>query len=185
MVDDLLAEMRQNMEKAIESYRYDLSKIRTGRASLVLLDGVKVDYYGAPTPLNQVATLSVPEAKMIVIQPWEAKLIPEIEKAIQKSDLGLNPSSDGKVVRLTIPPLTEDRRRDLVKMVKKMAEDVRISIRNARREALELLKELEKEHEISEDDMHKHQKNIQTVTDEYIEKVDQIAAKKDKEVMEV
>ena len=185
MVDALLAEMRQNMEKAIESYRYDLSKIRTGRASLVLLDGVKVNYYGAPTPLNQVATLSVPEAKMIVIQPWEAKMIPEIEKAIQKSDLGLNPASDGKLVRLTIPPLTEERRRDLVKMVKKMAEDVRISIRNARREALELLKELEKEHEISEDDMHKHQKNIQQVTDEYIEKVDQIAAKKDKEVMEV
>jgi ribosome recycling factor len=185
MIDDVMKDMKQNMEKAIESFRYDLSKIRTGRASLVLLDGIKVDYYGTTAPLSQVATLSVPDARLIVIQPWEAKMIVEIERAIQKSDLGLTPMNDGKIIRLNLPPLTEERRRELARMIKKMTEDIRVSVRNARRESLEFIKELEKDHEITEDDLHKAQKMIQEVTDEHIGKVDQIMEKKEKEVMEV
>lgn len=185
MIDDVMKDMKQNMEKAIESFRYDLSKIRTGRASLVLLDGIKVNYYGTMAPLSQVATLSVPDARLIAIQPWEPKMIVEIERAILKSDLGLNPVNDGRIIRLNIPPLTEERRRELARMIKKMTEDIRVSVRNARRESLEFLKELEKDHEITEDDLHKAQKLVQEVTDEHIAKVDQIMEKKEKEVMEV
>lgn len=173
------------MARSIEAFRKELGKIRTGRASLSLLDGIKVDYYGTMTPLQQVGTLSVPESRLISITPWDTKMIGPIEKAIQGSGLGLNPSSDGKVVRIPIPPLTEERRKDLVKVVKKMAEDSRVAVRNIRRDALEKVKDKEKKKEISEDEMKRWHDKIQKETDGFIRKIDEILKAKEQEIMEV
>jgi ribosome recycling factor len=175
----------EKMEKAIETLKKDFSAIRTGRASISLLDGLTVDYYGSPMPLNQVATLSVPEPKMITIQPWEQNMIVVIEKAILQSDLGLNPSNDGKIIRIAIPPLTEERRKQLVKVVRKRAEEARIAIRNIRRHANDDLKQKEKQKEINEDELKKSLDEIQKVTDAHIKHVDGVLQHKEQEIMEV
>jgi ribosome recycling factor len=185
MKDLILDELRDNMGEGIRSFERSLNKVRTGRASLSLLDGIKVDYYGTPTPINQVATLSTPESRLILISPWDKNAIGDIEKAIQKSDLGLMPSNDGNVIRIAIPPLTEESRRELVKVVKKMGEESRIRLRNARRDANNQFKTLKKDSEISEDDLYTYQDEVQKVTDEYIKKIDAIFAAKEKEIMEI
>ena len=185
MVKDVIGKTRSGMGKSIEALKKDLAKVRTGRASTALLDDVQVDYYGTPTPLNQVGTLMVPEPRLITIQPWEKKLIPEIEKAILKSDLGLNPSSDGNLVRIAIPPLTEERRKEMGKVVRRMGEEGKIALRNARREANEALKKLEKDKEISEDELKRGEKEVQELTDEFVKKVDEVVAGKEKEIMEI
>lgn len=185
MVDEVLEETEAGMKRAIQAFERELSKIRTGRANLSLLDGVKVDYYGSPTPLNQVASLNVADARLITIKPWEKNLIPVIEKAIRTSDLGLNPVADAELVRLPIPPLTQERRKELVKVVNRMTEEARVAVRGARRDGNDMLKEALKEKEISEDDSKHGQKQIQDLTDKYVAKVDEIGAAKEKEVMEV
>jgi len=184
-VEALFKDTGGRMARSIEAFKKDLGKIRTGRASFSLLDGIKVDYYGTPTPLPQVGTLSVPESRMITVTPWDSKMVGPIEKAIQASGLGLNPSNDGKMVRIPIPPLTEERRKDLVKVVKKMAEDARIAVRNIRRESLEKIKEREKKKEISEDEMKRWQDRVQKETDSYVKKIDEILKAKEQEIMEV
>lgn len=178
-------EAEEKMKKAIASTKSDFSAIRAGRASAALLDKVLVDYYGTPTPINQVASVSVPEPKMILIQPWDMKMLSTIEKAILKSDLHLTPNNDGKVIRLILPELTAERRQELVKMAKKKAEDGRVIIRNIRREFNETLKKMEKNHEISEDDLKRSQEEIQKLTDKYIEEIDKMLANKEKDIMEV
>ncbi len=185
MEKDIFKDLESRMEKAIATFRDELSRVRTGRASLSLLDTVKIDYYGTPSPLNHVANLAVPEPRMITIQPWDIKMLPEIERAIIKSDLGLTPQNDGKVIRLPIPPLNEERRKDLVKLVKKMAEEHRVAIRNVRRDGVEKLQKQEKDKIISEDQKHTLQKKVQDVTDNHIKKVDEVLAGKEKEIMEV
>jgi ribosome recycling factor len=184
-MEALLKDTAAKMTRSIESFRKELGKIRTGRASFSLLDGIKVDYYGTLTPLQQVGTLSVPESRLITVTPWDGKMIGPIEKAIQASGLGLNPSSDGKVVRVPIPPLTEERRKELVKLVKKMAEDARVAVRNVRRESIERTKEKEKKKEISEDAMKRGQERIQKETDAFVKKIDDILKAKEQEIMEV
>ncbi|MBP2682230.1 MAG: frr [Deltaproteobacteria bacterium] len=184
-MDALVKDTSARMERSIEAFRKELGKVRTGRASFSLLDGVKVDYYGTPTPLQQVGTLSVPESRLITVTPWDTKMVGPIEKAIQGSGLGLNPASDGKVVRIPIPPLTEERRKELAKMVRKMAEDARIAVRNVRREAIEKLKDREKKKEISEDDVKRGQERIQKETDAHVKKVDEILKSKEQEILEV
>jgi len=159
--------------------------VRTGRANVAILDGLRVDYYGTPTPLNQVASVNAPDPRLITIKPWERSLIPEIEKVIRSSQLGLNPSSDGEIVRLPMPPLTEERRRDLVKMVKKMAEESKVGLRNARRDANEMLKEFLKDKDITEDEEKAGLKKVQEATDAAVTKVDDLVAKKEKEIMEI
>jgi len=173
------------MDKAIDALRKDLASIRTGRASLSIFDGILVDYYGTPTPINHLATLSVPESRLITIQPWEPKMIQEIERAIQKSDLGLNPTNDGKVIRVAIPPLTEERRKQIVRHVHKRGEEAKIAIRNIRRDANEEVKRLEKEEHLSKDETKRSLDEIQKITDSYIKKVDEIVKHKEDEVMEV
>ncbi len=185
MIKEILSEARTSMDKAVKSLKREMAKVRTGRASVSLLDDVKVDYYGVPTPLSQVATLSVPEARLITVQPWEKNLIPDIEKAIFKADLGLTPSSDGQLIRLPVPALTEERRREMVKIIKRMAEDAKISVRNARRDANETLKMLEKEKEITEDDLKRSEKDVQQLTDDFVSTIDSVVQSKEKEVMEV
>lgn len=185
MSDEILLEMSEKMENAIEAFRKDLGKVRTGRASLSLLDGVKVDSYGALSPLNQVATLTTPESRLIVVQPWDPQVLPSIEKAILKSNLGLTPASDGKVIRISIPQLTEERRKELVKQVKKTCEDYRVNIRNSRREAIDQFKKLKKDKEISEDDLFKYQDEAQKETDSFVKLIDDALIQKEKEVMEV
>jgi ribosome recycling factor len=185
MIADLKNRTRTGMEKAVEALRRDLSKVRTGRASVSILDDVRVDYYGTPTPLNQIGTLAVPEPRLITIQPWEKKLISEIERAIQKADLGINPTSDGIVIRLAFPPLTEERRKEMVKQVKKMGEEGKIAVRNARRDANESLKKLLKDKAISEDDEKHGEKEIQTLTDDFVAKIDKVIADKEKELLEI
>ena len=185
MKELVFEELKDNMDKLISSFEKSLSKVRTRRASISLLDGIKVEYYGTPTPLNQMASLSVPESRLIVITPWDASVIGAIEKAIQKSDLGLMPTTDGKVVRIAIPALTEERRKDLVKVVRKMAEECKIKLRNARRDANEQLKELKKDSELSEDELYSSQEDVQKTTDKYIEKTDKILSAKEKEIMEI
>jgi ribosome recycling factor len=175
----------ERMDGAIEALKKDFGSIRTGRASLALLDDITVDYYGTATPLQQLASLGVPESRQITIQPWEQRIIPEIEKAIMKSDLGLTPSNDGKTIRITIPPLTEERRKQLVKVVKKRAEEARIAIRNIRRDSNEELKKLEKEKRLSEDEAKKSHDDIQKLTDSYIVKVEEVLKHKENEIMEV
>jgi ribosome recycling factor len=185
MYNDVISRGRSGMEKSVDALKKELARIRTGRASTTLLDEVRIDYYGTPTPLNQVGTLTVPEPRLITIQPWEKNLIPEIEKAILKSDLGLNPSSDGILVRIAIPPLTEERRKEMVKLTKRVGEDAKIAVRNVRRDANESLKKLEKDKEISEDELKRGEKEIQDLTDGYVKKIDEIVAAKEKEVMEI
>ena len=154
MIDELHEEMKASMDKSTESLQKDLRRIRTGRASLALLDGITADYYGSSTPINQLATLSIPEPRQIVIQPWDSHAIPDIEKAILKSELGLTPMNDGKLIRIMLPPLTAERRKELVKVVKKMGEEFKVQIRNHRRDTNEMLKDMKKDKDISEDDMH-------------------------------
>lgn len=180
-----LNELKAKMEKSREILRKDLSRVRTGRASLTLLDGLRVDYYGVPTPLSQVASLSIPESRLISIQPWDSKVIGEIEKAIQKSDLGLTPLSDGKVVRIPIPPLTEERRKELVKVIKRMEEECKVAMRNLRRDANEQLKTAKKDKKISEDDQFKIQEEVQKLMDKSIEQVEEVVKAKEKEILEV
>jgi len=184
MIEETLQETKDRMGKTITDLNNELKRVRTGRASLSLLDGIRVDYYGTQTPLNQMASLSVPESRLIVIQPWDVSAIKEIEKAILKSDLGLTPSSDGKLIRIAIPPLTEERRKELVKVVSKMCEEHKIAVRNIRRDSNELLKGFKKDGDISEDDAYKAQDSVQKVTDEYINRIDEIYKDKEKEILE-
>jgi ribosome recycling factor len=185
MVNDVMKDLQGSIEKAIDAFRRDLTKVRTGRANVAILDGVKVDYYGTPTPLNQVASVNVPDARLITIKPWEKTLIPEIEKSIRAAQLGLNPNSDGEIVRVPMPPLTEERRRDLVKMVKKMAEEAKVALRAHRRDANEMLKSFLKDKTITEDEEKGGLKKVQDATDASVTKVDEITAKKEAEIMEV
>lgn len=185
MIDEVQAEMEASMQKAIEALRKDLNRIRTGRASLALLDGIMVDYYGSMTPINQVASLSIPEPRQIVIQPWDSHAIQDIEKALLKSELGLTPMNDGKVVRIVLPPLTAERRKELVKIVKKMGEEFKVQVRNQRRDANDMIKEMKKEKELSEDDHRRAQERIQKSTDTYVAKVDEVVAEKEAEIMEI
>jgi ribosome recycling factor len=180
-----LDDARKRMEKSVKAFQEEVARVRTGRASVALLDGVKVDYYGSTMPLNQMATITVAEARLIVIQPWDPSAIGAIEKAIQKSDLGITPVNDGKVIRISIPPLTEERRKELVKMVRKMAEEARVAVRNIRRDILDDLKKMKKEGEMAEDDFYRAQDQLQKITDEHIEKIDKILETKEKEIMTV
>jgi len=184
-MEALVKDTSARMERSIEAFRKELGKVRTGRASFSLLDGVKVDYYGTPTPLQQVGTLSVPESRLITVTPWDTKMIGPIEKAIQGSGLGLNPSSDGKTVRIPIPPLTEERRKELAKVVRKMGEDARVAVRNVRREAIEKLKDRERKKEISEDVVKRGQERVQKETDAHVKKIDEILKSKEQEILEV
>ncbi len=185
MIPEVKKKTEEKMKSVIEALKHEFSTIRTGRASLSLLDDVRVDYYGTPSPVNQVATLSLPDARTINIQPWEPKTLGAIEKAVQKSDLGINPINDGKMIRLVMPQLTEERRRELVKKAKKMAEDAKVSARNIRRESNESLKKAEKEKNITEDELLKGEQDVQRVTDEFIKRIDEALAHKEKEIMEV
>lgn len=185
MTDLIFDALRETMDKDIQSLEKSLNKVRTGRASVALLDGIRVDYYGTMTPLNQVATLSTPESQLILISPWDKAALDAIGKAVHKSELGLVPNSDGKVIRINIPPLTEERRKDLVKVVRKMAEESKIRLRNARRDANNDLKKLKTDGDISEDTMHDCQDTVQKTTDEYTDKVDKIIAAKEAEIMEI
>lgn len=184
-VKEVMSSHEEKMQKSLDVLRKDYSTVRAGRATPALLDKISVDYYGTPTPVNQVANISVPEPRMIVIQPWEKKLLSLIEKAIMKSDLGLTPTSDGSVIRLVIPQLTQQRRTELVKVVHKKAEDSRVVIRNLRRDGNESFKKMEKDKLISEDEAKKAQDDIQKLTDKYIKEIDQVMAAKEKEIMEV
>jgi ribosome recycling factor len=184
MKEEIFSELRQNMNATIEALKKEFMRIRTGRATTALLDGIKVNCYETQMPLDQVASLSVPESRLITIKPWDQSIIGEIEKSILKSELGLTPMNDGKIIRISIPPLTEERRIELAKLAKKMAEEAKISIRNHRREANELFKELKNEKEISEDEMYKCQDEVQKITDEFIKKTDEITAEKEKEIIE-
>ena len=185
MLESIYKETRENMGKSIAALKKELNKLRTGRASLSLLDGIFVDYYNTLTPINQMASLSVPESRLIVIQPWDVTVIKEIEKAILKSDLGLTPSNDGKIIRISIPALTEERRKDLVKIVRKICEEYKVAVRNIRRDSNELIKALKKDGDISEDDAFRAQDQIQKITDEYIKLInDDILKEKEKEILE-
>lgn len=184
MIDDLYKELQDKMEKSLKALTWDFSRIRTGRASPALLEGIKVDYYGVPTPLNQLATISVSESRLITIQPWDINSISEVERAILKSELGLTPANDGKVIRISIPPLTEERRKELIKVIKKMAEEYKVSLRSVRRDANETLKRLKNAKEISEDDFYRSQDEVQRITDQYIDKVDHVYKGKEKEILE-
>jgi ribosome recycling factor len=184
MLDSIYEETSDSMKKSIDNLERELNRMRTGRASLSILDAILVDYYGTMTPLNQMATLAVPESRLITIQPWDVSMIKEIEKTILKSDLGLTPSNDGKIIRIAIPPLTEERRKELVKVVHKMCEDHKVAVRNARRDANDLLKSLKKDGEISEDDAFKGQDQIQKITDEHVKLIDECYKNKEKEILE-
>ncbi len=182
---DVHKEAESKMEKTISVYKEELSAIRAGRANPALLDRINVDYYGQITPLKQVGSVSAPEPRLLVIQPWDAKLIPLIEKEIMKSDLGLNPSNDGKLIRLVIPQLTEERRKDLIKVVKKNSENAKVAIRNTRRDAVDKIKKMEKEKELTEDDRKQAEDEMQKITDKYITMIDEVTAKKEEELMEI
>ena len=182
---DLMLEQEQRMDKSIESLKHDFASIRTGRASVALLDKIMVDYYGSPTPINQVANISVPEPRMILVAPWDKSMIGAIEKAILQSDLGLNPGNDGTAIRLTIPQLTEERRKEIVKIVHKKAEDAKVAVRNIRRDANDVLKKEEKAKTITEDDVKDGLDQIQKLTDKKIKQIDDLKAVKEKDVLEV
>ncbi len=184
MIESIYKETQERMGKSITALNNEFKRVRTGRASVSLLDGIRVDYYGTQTLLNQMASLSVPESRLIMIQPWDVSVIKDIEKAILKSDLGLTPSNDGKVIRISIPPLTEERRKEIVKIVQKMSEEHKVAIRNIRRDSNELLKGLKKDGDISEDDAFKAQEQVQKITDEHIKLIDDIYKKKEKEILE-
>lgn len=185
MSSDVIEQLREKMGNSVDALKRELVKIRTGRASLALLDGITVDAYGSRMPLNQVGTMTIPESRLIVIQPWDPQMLSIIEKAILSSDLGLTPANDGKVIRLSIPQLTEERRKELVKQVKKISEEFRVAVRNVRREANDQFKIMKKDKKISEDDMFRMQDEGQKETDNFIKQIDEIAAGKEKEVMEV
>ena len=178
-------EIKEKMEKTISVYKENLSEIRAGRANPAILNKIKVDYYGVPTPITQVAGVSVPEARLIVIQPWDASILKEIEKEILKSDIGINPNNDGKVIRLAFPELTEERRKELVKDIKKIAEDSKVAIRSIRREGMDEYKDMQKESLITEDELKKAENDIQKLTDDKIDEIDSILANKEKEIMSV
>ena len=184
MINAIYEETRDKMGKTLSTLDNELKKVRTGRASLNIFDGIRVDYYGTPTPLNQMASLAVPESRLITIQPWDATVLKEIEKALLKSNLGLTPSNDGKIIRIAIPPLTEERRKEIVKQVHKMCEDKKIAVRNIRRDANEMLKGLKKDGDISEDESFKAQDQVQKITDEFIKEIDDAYAAKEKEILE-
>ena len=185
MIKDVFSNMNVHMDKTIDSLRKDYQKVRTGRATTSLLDDIKVDSYGNLSPLNQVATLAIPEARTITIQPWDSKMIQPIEKAIMNSNLGLTPANDGKMIRLTLPPLTEERRKDIVKQMKRDAEEAKVAVRNIRRDAIDQLKKLEKDKQISEDELKRAEKDVQDSTNAHVAKIDEVQAHKEKEVMEV
>lgn len=184
MIDEILSEMGRKNDKTVEALEKEFKKMRTGRASTSILDGIKVECYGTQMPLNQIASMSSPESRLLTIQPWDQSVIGDIEKSILKSGLGLTPMNDGKLVRISIPPLTEERRKDLAKMAKKMAEESKIGIRNHRRDANEVFKQLKNDSKISEDEMHKQQDKVQKITDEFIEKIDEMKREKEKEILE-
>lgn len=185
IINGIISDARSRMEKSVEALKRDLSTIRTGRANPSLVEHLMVDYYGSPTPLNQIASISVPEARLLVIQPWDKQVLVNIEKTILKSDLGLVPNNDGNIIRISIPALNEERRRDLVRTVRKKAEDGRVAVRNVRRDCLEKLRALEKNKEISQDNLALGQEQLQKITDSFIERVDKLLKDKEDEVMEV
>lgn len=184
MLNTVFEETQDKMGKAVDALKNELQKVRTGRASASLLDSVRVDYYGTPTALNQMASVSVPESRMMVIQPWDATAIKEIEKAILKANLGLTPSNDGKVIRVSVPPLTEDRRKEIVRQVGKVCEDYKVGVRNIRRDANEMLKGFKKDGDISEDEMFKGQDQVQKLTDGHVKSIDELNKAKEKEILE-
>ena len=185
MLQDVLDTAKDKMKKSCRVYEQNLMGLRAGRANPQLLDRILVDYYGTPTPINQIGNISSPEPRLLVISPWEAKMIPQVEKAIQKSDLGLNPSNDGKIIRLVFPELNEERRRELTKVASKGAEETKVAIRSIRRDAIEQIKKMKKSSEITEDDQRDAEEDMQKITDKAIKEVDEIFAKKEKEIMEV
>ena len=185
MLQDVINTAKEKMKKSCEVYEREMMSLRAGRANPQLLDRIMVDYYGTPTPINQIGNISSPEPRLLVIAPWEAKMIPQVEKAIQKSDLGLNPSNDGKLIRLVFPELNEERRKDLTKVASKGAEETKVAIRSIRRDAIEQIKKMKKNSEITEDDQRDAEEDMQKITDKAVKEVDDIFAKKEKEIMEV
>jgi ribosome recycling factor len=185
MTADLFDDAERRMQKAVEALKHDLGSIRTGRASSSLLERILVDYYGTPMPINQVATVTVPEARLLVIQPWEKKMLIDIEKAIQKSDLGINPNNDGQVIRLAIPPMNEERRRDLVKTLHKKLDEHKVAVRNIRRDIHDKLRDREKKKEVSEDELKRSTERLQKLTDRYIDEMDKVGRGKEQEILEV
>ncbi len=185
MIADLTQDAEKKMRHSIDHLHHELGKLRTGQASVALVDDLKVDYYGTPTALSQVATLGTPDSQTLTIQPWEASILKDIEKAIQSSDIGLTPNNDGKMIRLTIPPLTNERRQQLVKLVKKYSEDCKVAVRNVRRDVNDKLKKLEKNHEISEDENRKATDDVQKMTDKFVAEIDKISQVKEKDMMDV
>jgi ribosome recycling factor len=185
MINDITNDTEQGMIKAVDSFKRDLQKIRTGRANTSMLDGIKVDYYGTPTPVNQVATVQVVDARLITVKPWEKNMIAVIDKAIRASDLGLNPVADSDLVRLPIPPLTQERRNQLAKTVGKQTEEARVAVRSARRDAMDMIKDAEKDKQITEDERKNGEKKVQELTDKFIAQVEDIAKNKEKEIMEL
>ena len=184
-MEEILEEAEKKMQKTVESISGQLARLRTGKASPALLEGIKVDYYGIPTPINQIASISTPEPRLIVIHPWDKSAVSAIEKAIQSSDLGLNPNSDGTVIRIPIPPLTEERRKELLKVAKNIAEEGKVAIRNIRRETIEKIKKMQKDGEIPEDDSYRLQDKVQDLTEKYTKKIDEILKNKEEEIMTV
>ena len=185
MVDDIFGDAERRMQKAVEALKQDIASLRTGRASSALIERITVDYYGTPTPINQVASISVPEARLLVIQPWDRKMLTDIEKAIQKSDLGINPNNDGQVIRLAIPPLNEERRRDMVKTLHKKLDEHKVAIRNIRRDAQDKLRDREKKKEVSGDELKRSTERLQKLTDRYIDEMDKVSKAKELEILEV
>jgi ribosome recycling factor len=185
MTADLFEDAERRMQKAVETLKQDINTIRAGRASAALVERITVDYYGTPTPINQVASITVPEARLLVIQPWERKLLVDIEKAIQKSDLGINPTNDGQVIRLAIPPMSEERRRDLVKTLHKKLDEHKVAVRNVRRDVHDKLRDREKKKEVSEDELKRSVERLQKLTDRYIEEMDKVGKAKEMEILEV
>jgi len=184
MLENVYNDLRDRMNKAVETLESDYKRLRTGRASISLVDGIRVDYYGTPTPLSQLATLTIPDPRTIMIQPWDTSVVGEIEKSILKSELGLTPMNDGKAIRINIPPLTAERRRDLVKVVKKKAEESKVALRNIRRDINEKIKDLKKDKKVSEDEQFRAQDEIQKLTDDYVKKIDAVYGSKEKEILE-
>ncbi len=185
MTADLMGDAERRMQKAVEALKQDLAAIRTGRASLALIERINVDYYGAPTPINQVATISIPEARLLVIQPWDKKMLTDIEKAIQRSDLGINPNNDGQVIRLNVPPMNEERRRDLVKTLHKKLDEHKVAVRNVRRDVQDKLRDREKKKEVSEDELKRSIDKLQKLTDRFIDEMDKVGKTKEQEILEV
>jgi len=185
MTADLFGDAERRMQKAVEALKHDLGSIRTGRASSSLLERIHVDYYGTPMPINQVATVTVPEARLLVIQPWEKKMLTDIEKAIQKSDLGINPNNDGQVIRLAIPPMNEERRRELVKALHKKLDEHKVAVRNVRRDVHDKLRDREKKKEVTEDELKRSTDRLQKLTDRYIDEMDKVGKAKEQEILEV